>query len=223
MRLTMLRALVTVMIVAVSFLESCTPDDKAFLKGLAQEWMKEHNINPVEEDGSINILGGLNLVAQAVGVRTRDPEVEAVMNAYSVIDNINQSDQLMEEGRRDRDPSKMDQAIDNRPGDWTYRTSRGAVAIEYGDVETAQEQFAAADAIVQQGNIDPVWYANQGISDLQSIPGAEHINYGAPCRTYYEQLSYYQAVLHQSSTDPQEKARAMAAWQDAQAKLKQCK
>ena len=223
MKAIMLRAFFSVMIVAVSFLESCAPDDRAFVRDLAQEWMTEHNVNPANEDGSINIMGGVNLLGQAAGVTTRDPEVEAVMNAYTVIDNINRSDQLMEEGRQNRDPAKMDQAIDNRPGDWTYRTSRGALALEYGDVETAQEQFVAADAIVQQGNIDPVWYANQGISDLQSIPGAEHINYGEPCRAYYEQLSYYQAVLHQSATDPQEKARAMAALQDAEAKLTQCK
>jgi len=223
MRAAILRAFFTVIIVAVSFLESCTPDDKAFVRGLAQEWMTEHNVNPANEDGSINIMGGLNLVGQAAGLTTRDPEVEAVMNAYTVIDNINQSDQLMEEGRDNRDPAKMDQAINNRPGDWTYRTSRGALALEQGDVTTAQQHFVAADAIVQQGNIDPVWYANQGISDLQSIPGAEHYNYGEPCRVYYEQLSYYQAVLHQSATDPQEKASAMAAWQATQAKLNQCK
>ncbi len=223
MKAAVLRALVAVMIVAASFLESCTPDDKAFVRGLAQEWMTEHNVNPVKEDGSIDILGGLNLLGQAVGVTTRDPEVEAVMDAYTVIDNINRSDQLMEEGRNNRDHDKMDQAITNRPGDWTYRTSRGALAIEHGDVETAQQQFVAADAIVQQGNIDPTWYANQGISDLQSIPGAEHYNYGPICRTYYEQLSYYQAVLHQSSTDPQEKAGAMAAWPEAQATRTPCK
>jgi hypothetical protein len=184
--------------------------------------MEEHNLRVTDDQGDFDlgraIGAGINYL-----VSERDPEVEAVMSAYTVIDNINRSDQLMEEGRNNRDPDKMDQAIQNRPGDWTYRTSRGALAIEHGDVETAQQQFAAADTIVQQGNIDPVWYANQGISDLQSIPGAEHINYGAPCRAYYEQISYYQAVLHQSSTDPQEKDRAMAAWQDAQAKLKQCK
>ena len=223
MRATMLRALFTVMIVAVSFLDSCTPDDKAFLRGLAQEWMTEHNVNPANEDGSINILGGLNLIAQAVGVRTRDPEVEAVMNAYTVIDNINRSDQLMEEGRQNRDPAKMDQAINNRPEDWTYRSSRGALALEQGDVTTAKQQFAEAEAIVHRGNIDYIWYAKQGISDLQSLPGAEHINYGAPCRAYYEQLSYLQGNLFNAATAPQEKARAMAVYQDAQAKLKQCK
>jgi len=223
MKATMLRAFFTMMIVATSFLESCTPDDRAFVRGLAQEWMTEHNVNPTKEDGSLDVGGIINIGAQVLGVRDRDPEVEAVMNAYTVIDNINQSDNLMEEGRRDRDPAKMDQAINNRPGDWTYRTSRAALALENGDVDTAQQQFAAADAIVQQGGIDPTWYANQGISDLQSVPGAEHYNYGPTCRAYYEQLSYYQAVLHQSATDPQEKARAMAAWQAAQAKLKQCK
>lgn len=223
MKAAILRALITVMIVAVSFLESCTPEDKAFVQSLAQEWMTEHNVNPTNEDGGINAGGIINIGAQLLGVRNRDPEVEAVMNAYTVIDNINRSDQLMEEARRGRDAEKMNQAINNRPGDWTYRTARGALALEHGDVDTAQQQFAAADAIVHQGNINPTWYANQGISELQSIPGAEHINYGEPCRAYYEQLSYYQAVLHQSATDPQEKARAMAAWQDAQAKLSQCK
>jgi len=223
MKAAILKALVTVMIVAASFLESCTPDDRAFVRGLAEEWMREHNVNPTEKDGSINVGGIINIGAQLLGVRDRDPEVEAVMNAYTVIDNINQSDQLMEEGRRDRDPAKMDQAINNRPGDWTYRTSRGALALEQGDVDTAQQQFAAADAIIQDRNIDPTWYANQGISDLQSVPGAEHYNYGPICRTYYEQLSYYQAVLHEAATDPQVKARAMAAWQAAQAKLNQCK
>ena len=98
-----------------------------------------------------------------------------------------------------------------------------ALALEQGDMEAAKEHFDKADAIVQQGNIDPTWYANQGIADLQAIPGAEHINYGEPCRAYYGQLSYYQAILHQSTTDPQKKARAMAAWQDAQAKLTSCK
>jgi len=217
-----IRSLIVGLVMAASILEGCTQKDWQLLREWRDEWMEEHNLRVTDDQGEFDlgraIGAGINYV-----VSERDPEVEAVMNAYTVIDNINRSDKLMEEGRNNRDPDKMDQAIQNRPGDWTYRTSRGALAIEYGDVTTAQQQFAAADAIVQQGSIDPVWYANQGISDLQSIPGAEHINYGAPCRAYYEQISYYQAVLHQSATDPQEKARAMAAWQDAQAKLKQCK
>ena len=216
------RSLIVGLVVAASILEGCTQEDRQLLNEWRDEWMEEHNLRVTDDQGEFDLgraLGaGINYL-----VSERDPEVEAALGAYTVIDNINRSDKLMEEGRQNRDHDKMDQAIQNRPGDWTYRTSRGALAIEHGDVETAQQQFAAADAIVQQGNIDPVWYANQGISDLQSIPGAEHINYGAPCRAYYEQLSYYQAVLQQSATDPQEKARAMAAWQDAQAKLKQCK
>ncbi len=216
------RSLIVGLIIAASILEGCTQKDWQLLRGWRDEWMEEHNLRVTDDQGEFDlgraIGAGINYL-----VSERDPEVEAALGAYTVIDNINRSDKLMEEGRQNRDAEKMDQAIQNRPDDWTYRTSRGALALEQGDVDAAQEQFDVADAIVQQGNIDPAWYANQGISDLQSIPGAEHINYGAPCRAYYEQLSYYQAVLHQSSADPQEKAGAMAAWQDAQAKLTQCK
>ena len=35
--------------------------------------------------------------------------------------------------------------------------TRGALALEYGDVTTAQQKFAAAYAIVQQGNVGIPW------------------------------------------------------------------
>jgi len=135
-----IRSLIVGLVMAASILEGCTQKDWQLLREWRDEWMEEHNLRVTDDQGEFDlgraIGAGINYL-----VSERDPEVEAALGAYTVIDNINRSDKLMEEGRQNRDAEKMDQAIQNRPGDWTYRTSRGALAIEHGDVETAQQQF----------------------------------------------------------------------------------
>jgi hypothetical protein len=63
----------------------------------------------------------------------------------------------------------MDQAIQRRPGDWTYRVSRAALALEQGDWTAYEQQAASAVQIAAERDIDPLWYTNQNIRDLEPV------------------------------------------------------
>jgi hypothetical protein len=108
----------------------CEEGDEAFVRDFMLDW-------------AANNLG--STVGGAFGIGEGN-EVTAALGALSTIDNVNKADALMDEGRENRSPTKMDEAIKLRPRDWTYRTSRAVVALDLGslsgydaNVKSAQE------------------------------------------------------------------------------------
>jgi hypothetical protein len=61
----------------------------------------------------------------------------------------------------------MDEAINMRPGDWTYRVSRAGLALEQADVALYKAQFDAA-RVASQGK-DPLWFTAQSINELVEV------------------------------------------------------
>jgi hypothetical protein len=108
----------------------CEEGDEAFVRDFMFDWALN---NP----GST--LGGTFGVGEG-------NEVTAALGALSTIDNVNKADALMDEGRDQGSIEKMDEAINLRPADWTYRTSRAVLALDRGslgrydaDVKAARE------------------------------------------------------------------------------------
>lgn len=119
-------ALLAIAVVAAG----CEEGDEAFVRDFMADWAFN---NPGSTVGGIFGVGEGN-------------EVTAALGALSTIDNVNQADTLMDEGRKNGDITKMDKAIESRPKDWTYRTSRAVLALDRGslgrydaDVKAAQE------------------------------------------------------------------------------------
>lgn len=69
------------------------------------------------------------------------PEVDAVLEAKSQLDKIDQADKLVAEGRKEGDITKVEKAMAMRPGDWRYGYQAGALVLEQGDVDKAKEYF----------------------------------------------------------------------------------
>lgn len=180
--------------------EDWSPDDRALVRSFAEDWLRSRDMHPTNEDGSINLVAAANIGRRALTGRSGDDEVDAVLDAYEVVSNIHQADQLMEQGRRLGDAEAMDQAIASRPGDWTYRTSRAALALATGDTATYQEQQDQAQQIVQSRGIDPVWYHQQSIQDLGQVAG--EIETSEQCEAILRQMALHYAELFDLTGNP---------------------
>jgi hypothetical protein len=49
-----------------------------------------------------------------------------------------------------RDPSKLDQAIAKRPGDWNYQDEKAAILASNGDEKSAEAAISESEALVAQ-------------------------------------------------------------------------
>lgn len=163
-----------------------TPEDRAMVKDFIEEWVRSKKMHPINEEGGFDLEGIWNLGTRVVTGSTGDAEVDAVLDAYEVIDTMHKADNLMSEGSRDRDASKMDEAIAMRPGDWTYRVSRAALALEQGDIGLYKTQFNAARAGSQDK--DPLWFIDQSTGELQQVEdqlAASGFTSNEQCRELY--------------------------------------
>jgi hypothetical protein len=69
------------------------------------------------------------------------PEVDALLEARSQLDAIEEAEKLMEEARAEGDPKKAEEAAEKRPGDYRYRFQAGAMYLEQGSLVSAEQQF----------------------------------------------------------------------------------
>jgi Flp pilus assembly protein TadD len=166
-------------------LTGCEAADRQLIIDLALSWAAENAV----DIGRYTLFG-----------RSGDAEVDAVMGARDVINNVTAADQLMEEGREENDLDKMEQAIEKRPGDYTYRVSYGTALLQAGDTAAAETQFTAANyAVEDYGGEHAQSYAVQGIDELGALrPGFEENGFadGQQCRAYYRQLAHFYRVRH---------------------------
>jgi hypothetical protein len=183
-----------------------TPDDRALVRSFAEDWLRSKNMHPTHEDGSINWLGTANIARRAVTGRSGDSEVDAVLDAYDVLSNIHEADRLMAQGMAQGDADAIDQAIARRPGDWTYRTARAAVALINGDAETYEEQRSEAEQIVFTQGIDPVWYHQQSIQALGEVAG--QVETAPQCQAILNQMALHYAELFDLTGQPSYAERA---------------
>ncbi len=177
-----------------------TPDDRALVRSFAEEWMRSRDMHPQNEDGSVNWTASINLTRRALTGRSGNAEVDAVLDGYEVLSNLHQADQLMEQGRAEDNPDLMDEAITRRPGDWTYRTSRAALALAAGDTATHEAQQAEAEDIVRQNNIDPVWYHQQSIRDYDRP--ADQMTSNPQCKAVVNEMIHHYVALVELTGEP---------------------
>ena len=177
------RILVIVLSALMVLMTGCSTEDSQILIDIAQSWALEHAV----EIASYGVFG-----------TTGNDEVDAVLDSQGVIDNINSADHLMEEGRKEGDLTKMEEAVQQRPGDYTYRTSYAAALLQKGDAAEAENQFAAADeALVDYSGDHAQTYAIQGIDELGALRWEFEKNgfaSTAQCQTYYGRMAYFYEI-----------------------------
>ena len=189
-------ALALVMCVLLVAVAGCLPADQAFVLDLAMDWARVRGVAPLDEEGNVDIMGGIALAAAALkragGGTTGDPELDAVLDVYNVINTMNQADKLMGAARDNRDADAMDSAIEMRPGDWTYRVSRAVLALEQGDVAMAEQQSEQAWDLAGESPAAQERVLDQSIGELEVMRnalGAAGNLTGNRCRAVYNQLN----------------------------------
>lgn len=123
-------------------LSGCTRQDWADLRDIALMWARAHDV--VDENNKPTFSAGFRVFT---GASTGDEQADAVIDAGMVVDNFQKAENLAEDGRENRDPAKLGQAINLRPGEYRYRNRRGAIFITEGKEKEAEADFAAADRV----------------------------------------------------------------------------
>ena len=137
-------------------LTACVPEDIAFMNAMADEWARAKNLNPINEDGSINLEGAFNgFRASALG--SGDPETDAVIQAGLITQSIKDADDLADKALANRDLEAADKAIKIRPNDYHYQVVASVIMLSNGTVPPANEAARSAleTALQQNPNRNP--------------------------------------------------------------------
>jgi len=140
--------------------------------------------------------------------RSDDPDANAILGAYGAVSDVLAGDRAMDNARKNGDAAAMDQVIQQRPHDWTYRSSRAILALSQGDLATYESQGQAVNDLAQKEGIPAGRLARQIIVDYQTFTIPET---GAPCARKYSDLSNAYQILYEETGDEAYLANAMVA------------
>jgi len=201
-----LAILVALMLVSLSgcdwlFMEN--PEGEWLAWEFYDEWMAEKDLNPAKPDGSVDPKGAANLGKRALTGSTGDEESDAALD-FDWLKGIVEADKAMEQGRKDRDPEKMAEAIKKRPGDYTYRASAAVLAAERGDAPGWNFQEDAGRQLAEKPG-DRERYANQMINEAEAVivrvtnNGTKPFKDGVQCELLYRSLSSAYSLRYQAT------------------------
>lgn len=123
------RRLVAFVLLATLTLAACEQGDVQLVKDFIVQWATDHA-------GEIAAHRGGPLTSWLVEKDPNQDYVDAAVDGYEVVSNLQAADELMARGRRNSDPAAMDAALKRRPDDWTYLQSRADLALQLGDMKT---------------------------------------------------------------------------------------
>ena len=173
------------------FLQGCSLSDKELLRDFAQAWAEANAVK--------------------IGVRTLfgssgDDHVDAALDAYDSIKPLMEADKLMEEGKKSHNMEKMDEAIDRRPDDWSYRVSRSVLHLEQGDISRFDEDRTKARDLAGDNSRAASQITDQMIAELKEylVSGPR----GEQCLIAYQTLSDEYATRYNRTQDPNDLARS---------------
>jgi hypothetical protein len=192
-------------------------------KDTAMEWAEAKGLDPVNDDGSVNTDGVVEVAKRLVTGSTGDPEIDAALNSDNALTKIEEADKLDERGWKENEGRDFDYAVKLRPEDWKYRVSRAAWNMNnYArpDMDKVDADLRAAENLLGPGKEERIQYAQQGIRQFEGVKVTMSKPYvkGEPadlfarprdCRTVFTQLSHFYNILADQTGDGG--ARDMAA------------
>lgn len=103
--------------------------------------------------------------------------VAGILQSKEVIDEIARADELAEEatthfdqGDDDLAATALDEAIEIRPRDPSYRRDRAAVALAQGEIEMAEAQWQWQDKIAETNKwTDDAWYWAESLAEAEQV------------------------------------------------------
>ena len=131
-------------------------DDPGLVEELAEmalEWANQRKLISTDAEGNISPdyiqIAGYEAQRVLRGT-TGDSDLDAALIAGPVVKSVHDADKLAEEGMRTRDPAKLDEAIEARPGDWNYHDQKAAILAINGQSDDALFSFTASEQLVEQ-------------------------------------------------------------------------
>jgi len=180
----MTRHIALLIVVVVGLLATgCQGEDSQLLIDLAVEWAREN---------------AQSVLWDALWGTTGDGALDAILGSQQVLDDMTRADALMAEGRANGDFAAMEEAIELRPGDYTYRATYSAALLGAGDTDEARYQLEWGAAATADSPDDRRRFAEQGVEELEAMGPALVANGFAgrrQCEEYYYQLRFYYANL----------------------------
>ncbi len=179
-----------------TLLTGCSAADEEMLNAFILDYI----VSNMDKIAARKIFGG-----------SGDDWVDASLDIKEVMDELNKADKLMEQGLRDNDPAKMDEAISLRPDDWSYRTQRAAYALENGDVNTFQEHFDHANGLFEDDDTGQLSYLNDAIEQFEDLENRTDLSLDgsqADCSTLYTTLSQLYADRAEITGSDDDQGRA---------------
>ncbi len=139
--------LVTLILIMVLVHTGCTKQDWLDLVDFGRSWAQSNGILNKEGKPTWSTLGRATL-----GVSTGNDTVDAAIDAGLVVSNFTKAEKLSEAGVKEHDIDKVDQAIQLRPKDYSYRNQKAAMLFFQSDDANAQAEFSQANALSQSMN-----------------------------------------------------------------------
>lgn len=137
------------------------------MRSPVQEYLESKNMSPTNPDDSVNFVGGLRFAAAMIG-RSDDEEANTVFGIYTSVSGVIAADKAMDEARANGDAARMDQVIQSRPHDWTYRGTRATLALAQGDIAIYTSQSAESIRIADAQGVPSTGQARQVIKDFDT-------------------------------------------------------
>jgi hypothetical protein len=174
------------------FLQGCTLNDEEFLWDFALAWAEA---NPI------------SAASRALTGSSGDDQVDAALDAYDSIKSLREADKLMERGKVFRDFTDMDDAIDKRPNDWSYRVSRSVLHLEFGDIDRFEDDRWEAEELAADSPGGLSQLNDQMIAELKDYLDRRRPS-GDQCRNAHRVLSNEYNSRYNRTENPDDRAQA---------------
>lgn len=143
MRHLQLRMMVLILVSSV-FLTGCQRQDLYDVMNIARGWAIEHGL--LDEEGKPEAF---TIGMRVMGGSTGDDAADAVIDGGMVVRNFGKAEALRDQGFKNKDITKIDQAIQMRPGEFRYHNDRASLLLEAGKVKEAEAEMEKASEIAK--------------------------------------------------------------------------
>jgi hypothetical protein len=100
---------------------------------------------------------------------SRDASLDAVLDAKTVLEEVDIAEWLMETGGKHSDVTLMEKAIAKRPRDWRFRAEAAALYLRMGDALSARQHLLEGKSAVPDRLEDQTRYASTVIGWLEPL------------------------------------------------------
>lgn len=172
-------SLLLAILILMTSLASCTEGGKELLMGFVQEWINTKFDIDTTDTSLIGRAEAAVRIANLLTQRsTGNPDADAALGTVKMAMNYAQAESLMDQGRKKDDPALMDQAIQLRPDDWSYRVSRATLALKDDQLGIQDANLERAGELVRKENnkASALRYYTQQINEVEAYKNSGELD-----------------------------------------------